>query len=406
MSPWSSYPFSPPRSPQLSPLFSSVPPIRHTVYECLPGAYAGGVQKMVFELASAQRRLGQDVEVWTVDADRAGQTELHGALPIRYFSPDYALGYVRSRELNEALSALPRDVVVHAHSTFHPLNHDIAVVARRLGLRHFFHPHGALDPVLFVGWSLKSLKKRLYHRFIGRPDLNVATGVFALTPLEAEQLAELGVSGRVHVVPNGIEPSPLASPEAVAAFRSTHRIGQRARLLLFVGRIMPKKRLEDIISAFATLRVDMPDLVLAIAGNVAQDAAYHQRLLNLAADLGCSEAIRWLGFLDEKAKPAAFGAAEAFVHASESEGMALAILEAMAAGLPVVATRGCYMRLAAQAEALIECAQGPEPLADSLRNLFSDPARAARLRANARAHILQEHDWDKIARRVTEASAR
>ena len=64
-----------------------MPPIRHIVYECIPGAYAGGVQKMVFELASAQRRLGQDVEVWTVDADRAGQTELHGALPIRYFSP-------------------------------------------------------------------------------------------------------------------------------------------------------------------------------------------------------------------------------------------------------------------------------------------------------------------------------
>ena len=50
------------------------PMIRHLVYECLPGAYAGGVQKMVFELASAQRRLGADVEVWTVDAARAGKT--------------------------------------------------------------------------------------------------------------------------------------------------------------------------------------------------------------------------------------------------------------------------------------------------------------------------------------------
>ncbi|MEN9537661.1 MAG: hypothetical protein RLZZ178_1658 [Verrucomicrobiota bacterium] len=380
--------------------------IRHVVYECLPGAYAGGVQKMVFELASAQRRLGEDVEVWTVDAVRAGKTEEHGGLPIRYFSPDYAMGYVRSRELNDAASTLPKDAVVHAHSTFHPLNHDIAVVARRRGLRHFFHPHGALDPALSAGWSPKSLKKRLYHRFIGRPDLNAATGVFALTPLEAEQLAELGVAGRVHVVPNGIEPSPPASPEDAASFRATHRIGRSSRLLLFVGRIMPKKRLEDIIGAFATLRVDMPDLVLAIAGNVAQDSAYHRRLLDLAADLGCSEAIRWLGFLDEKAKPAAFGAAEAFVHASESEGMALAILEAMAAGLPVVATRGCYMRLAAQAGALIECAQGSESLADSLRSTLSDPALAARLRANARAHVLQEHDWDKIARRMTDAYAR
>ena len=81
-----------------------MPPIRHIVYECLPGAYAGGVQKMVFELASAQRRLGADVEIWTVDAARAGKTEVHGVLPVRYFSPDYAMGYVRSLELNSALS--------------------------------------------------------------------------------------------------------------------------------------------------------------------------------------------------------------------------------------------------------------------------------------------------------------
>ena len=382
-----------------------MPPIRHIVYECLPGAYAGGVQKMVFELASAQRRLGADVEVWTVDAARAGKTEVHGGLPVRYFSPDYAMGYVRSLELNGALSTLPKEAVLHAHSSFHPLNHDLAVVARQLGLRHFFHPHGALDPVLFAGWSFKSLKKRLYHRVVGRPDLNAATGIFALTPLEAEQLAELGVTGRIYVVPNGIEPAPAASPEAVVAFRSSHRLEPSARLLLFVGRIMPKKRIEDIISAFATLRVDMPDLVLAIAGNVAQDAAYHRRLLDLATDLGCAEAIRWLGFLNESAKPAAFAAAEAFVHASESEGMALAILEAMASGVPVIATRGCYMRAAAGVGALIECGQGAEAVADALRTVLSDSALAARLRVSSRAHILQDHDWSKIAGKMQEVYA-
>ncbi|NBN95974.1 MAG: hypothetical protein EBV31_10275 [Verrucomicrobia bacterium] len=243
-------------------------PIRHIVYECLPGAYAGGVQKMVFELASAQRRTGADVEVWTV----------------------------------------------------------------------FFHPHGALDPVLFAGWSLKSLKKRLYHRFIGRPDLHAATGVFALTPLEAEQLTELGVSRHVHVIPNGIAPVAGASADAVRAFRAAHGIEPSARVLLFVGRIMPKKRLEDIIVAFAMLRVDFPDLVLAIAGNV-------------------------------------------------------------------VATRGCYMRAAAEAGALIECEQGAAPVADALRPILEDAALAARLRERARAYAASEHDWNQIAARMREAYA-
>lgn len=382
-----------------------MPPIRHVVYECLPGAYAGGVQKMVFELASAQRRLGADVEIWTVDAARAGATEVHGGLPLRYFKPDDAFGYVRSLELVGALSTLPKDAVLHAHSTFHPLNHDVAVVARRRGLRLFFHPHGALDPVLFAGWSPKAIKKRLYHRFIGRPDLNRSAGAFALTALEAEQLAALGVTAPTHVVPNGIVPVAAASPAAVADFRRRHGIADTGRLLLFVGRIMAKKRLEDILVAYAILRADHPELILAIAGNVAQDPAYHARLVTLATELRCDDGVRWLGFLDEAAKPAAYASAEAFVHASESEGMALAILEAMSSGLPVVATRGCYMRQAASAGALLECAQGAEAVAEALRTILDDPAVAARLRHVARAYAAQEHDWNHLARKMADAYA-
>lgn len=358
---------------------------------------------MVFELASAQRRLGADVEVWTVDATRAGTTELHGGLPVRYFRPDYALGYVRSRELLAALAALPPSAAVHAHSTFHPLNHDVAVVARRHGLRLFFHPHGALDPVLFAGWSPKAIKKRLYHRFIGRPDLNRSAGVFALTPLEAEQLAALGVTAPVRILPNGIVVAAPAAPAVAAEFRRRHAIAAEARVLLFVGRIMSKKRLEDILVAFALLRSDLPKLILAIAGNVGQDPAYHARLLKMTEDLRCADGVRWLGFLDEQSKPAAYAVAEAFVHASVSEGMALAILEAMSAGLPVVATRGCYMRQAAAAGALLECDQGPAALADALRPVFEDPALAARLGAAARAHVAEEHDWDRLARKMGEA---
>jgi glycosyltransferase involved in cell wall biosynthesis len=112
--------------------------------------------------------------------------------------------------------------------------------------------------------------------------------------------------------------------------------------------------------------------------------------------------LRWLGFLDEQAKPAALASAQCFVHASESEGMALAILEAMSAGLPVVASKGCYMREAAAAGALLECAQGPEALADAIRRVLDDASLAATLGKNARVHAAQEHDWDRIAARTLE----
>lgn len=376
--------------------------IRHIVYECLPGMFAGGVQKMVYELASAQRRLGANVEIWTVDADRAGSTAFHAGLPIRYFKPDAAWGYARSAALVSEMAHLAEDAIIHAHSTFHPLNHDVAAAARRLGLKVFFHPHGALDPVLFSGWSVKAFKKRLYLRFIGIPDLNKAAGIFALTPLEAEQLVTLGVKSQINVIPNGITLLTDAGPESAASFRSNQQISPQDKVILFVGRITAKKRLEDIIAAFAKLRLVSDDLILAIAGNANQDAAYHGRLLTTAAKLGCAEHIRWLGFLDERAKPAAFAGADCFVHASESEGMALAILEAMSAGLPVVATRGCYMRQAAEAGAILECPQGAAALAKALGTLLEDEVGTTALGKKARDHVEKEHDWSRLAARTLE----
>jgi glycosyltransferase involved in cell wall biosynthesis len=122
-------------------------------------------------------------------------------------------------------------------------------------------------------------------------------------------------------------------------------------------------------------------------------------LRGLVDRTGLSARVRWVGFLDERAKPAAFAAAHCFVHASVSEGMALAILEAMAHGLPVVATEGCYMRAAAELGALRECAQGGAALAAALAPVLADPAAARTLGAAGRRYIQEAHDWDRLARR-------
>jgi glycosyltransferase involved in cell wall biosynthesis len=371
-----------------------VPPIRHIVYECLPGAYAGGVQKMVFELASAQRRLGADVEIWTPDAIRAGSIETFDGLPVRYFYPDPLFGLARSFRLQREIDKLPADVVLHAHNTFNPLNVQVDEAASARGLKAFFNPHGALDPALFSGWDFKSLKKRLYIRFFTRPKLNRATGVFALTTLEQSQLTSLGVTSPIHVVPNGIRPVAVAPREAGLALRARHGLGPTDRIALFVGRITAKKRIEDIIRAIAGLGAH-----LFIAGNPEAEPDYAAFLHTEAKAAGCADRIHWLGFMDEEAKVAAYAAADCFVHASESEGMALAILEAMSAGLPVVATQGCYMAEAAQAGALVECASGPKALTEALRPLLMDLELAREQGRRGQAYVGKVHEWQAIARR-------
>jgi glycosyltransferase involved in cell wall biosynthesis len=79
--------------------------------------------------------------------------------------------------------------------------------------------------------------------------------------------------------------------------------------------------------------------------------------------------------------------------------MALAILEAMSAGLPVVATEGCYMAEAAQAGALVECARGPQALAKAMRPLLMDLELARQQGRRGQAYVAAVHDWSAIARR-------
>ena len=177
---------------------------------------------MVFELASAQRRLGADVEIWTPNALRAGSTENFDELPIRYFASNPLLGLARSFRLQQEIATLPKTAILHAHNTFNPLNLQVGDAAAEHGLKAFHHPHGALDPALFADWSPKSLKKRLYIRAFSRPNLNRAAGVFALTPLERNQLITLGVTAPIHVVPNGIRPVAVASAEQGLALRRRH----------------------------------------------------------------------------------------------------------------------------------------------------------------------------------------
>jgi glycosyltransferase involved in cell wall biosynthesis len=85
--------------------------------------------------------------------------------------------------------------------------------------------------------------------------------------------------------------------------------------------------------------------------------------------------------------------------------MALAILEAMSAGLPTVVTRGCYMRQAADAGAVSECAQGATALTEAIRQVLEDPDFAAGLRERARTYASTEYDWSLLAARMLEIYA-
>ena len=357
---------------------------------------------MVYELADAQRSV-RETQIWTAN-ETSGSTYngINHNLSIRYFPHFKIRGVVGSPLLYYELANQSTLIkAVHAHSTFHPLNLGTARAAKRKSIPLFFHAHGALDPSLFRRQSLRSLKKRFYIRFFEVPSYNGSNGVFALSELERQQLLSIGVTAPIHVMPNGIVlPEAKFCPERKEKARIALGIKSNEKVIAYVGRIVPKKGLADILSAYSIVKHRFGATRLLVAGNQNDDPVHAADLLSIDKKLGLN--IGWLGFLDEEGKKNVFSASDIFVHGSYSEGMAIAILEAMANAIAVVATKGCYMHAAGKASALMECDQGAKPIAMSLIKLLeSDPMRIAFSRTGAE-YVRKHHDWQLIAKKIIE----
>jgi len=373
----------------------------HVVFECIPGEFRGGPQRMVYQLAGAQAVAGADVEIWALNRNRVPANQTPSGLRLRYFPQHSLLGTHWSRRLGEALALQAGHVdVVHSHNTFELLNIQVASFGRKTKTKTFFSPHGALDPKLFEDWSTKSIKKQLYNRLVEVPNLNAARGVFALSNFEETQLRAIGVSAPVHVVPNGVEIPPVQVEKAQA--RKRLRIPADATVVLFLGRINEKKNIHLIIRAFELVRASNPRSLLIIAG-ARHAAKYVSQLDVLITQLGLESSVRWLGFVDEMAKPDVFSASDVFVHASESEGMAIAILESMSYGIPTFVSRGCYMTRAATAEAVIEVGSSYFEMGCSLTGWLASPAALESLGQRGRSYVREQHNWESIARQMLAA---
>lgn len=359
---------------------------------------------MVYELAAAQAGAGAYVEIWALKSDSENDHPSEEPVPIRYFEASQFLGSRWSRELIDALGKIANELdIIHAHNTYELLNLQVGRFARRHRIPVFFHPHGALDPKLFSGLSFGSMKKRIYNAIFEIPNLNDSAGVFALTALELEQLRSLGMRAPVHQVPNGV--SIAASLPGREISREFYGIQKDDFVLLYVGRINPKKRIEDILEAVAAARVIEPRVRLLIAGSREQELAYVRRLDQIILDLSLKSTVQWLGFLDEQEKPSVFAAADAFIHASESEGMAMAILEALSFGVPTIVSVGCYMSAAAEFGAVLQTGQGARELGDGLKKLVVDDNLRTGFRSASLQYVQQQHDWKEIARKILDVYA-
>ena len=200
----------------------------------------------------------------------------------------------------------------------------------------------------------------------------------------------------ISVVPNAItSPPPLPSHER-AAIR-TRLMDDASRILLIsVGSLTSQKGFADLLDAFALLRQTHPTAVLAIAGGGRLLDSLDTRIRQLQLEGHA----RLLG--PRYDVPALLAASDVYVSSSHWEGLPISILEAMAAGLPIVATSvGDIPRLVPTDSGILVPPKQPEALAQALRPLCDDAPRRHIYGAAGRAHVTQHYDANIWVTRLT-----
>lgn len=223
--------------------------------------------------------------------------------------------------------------------------------------------------------------------------------------IETELIAAGYPRPRIAYVPNGVRILPettaadrQAARQALAAAHAHLNLPRGARLLLYTGRLHPGKGLADLLEAFATVIEGVPDAYLWIAG----DGPLRGELLSQIADSHLAGRAVLAGQFDGVEE--LLTAADAFVLASEEEGMSLALLEAMAAGLPAVVgdIPGNRALVEHERHGLLTPPRSPQSLAETLVRVLCDPAaadwgRQARDRATSEFSLARSVD-DHLAR--------
>ena len=367
------------------------------------GVDAGGQNVHVAELAAGLARLGHSVAVYTRRDDSdlperlttsAGYEVVHvPAGPAEQVSKDELWPYMGSfaDRLTEMLTFQKPDVV-HAH--FWMSAWAAAAAARRLNL-----------PLVVTFHALGTVKRRYQGQEDTSPlnrirvEAAVAAEADSIVATCADEVTELGLLGvqasKVAVVPCGVDLDHFSPAAGTVRSAAVPERDYRYRLVS-AGRLVRRKGYDTTIEALTRL----PETELLIAGGGDATAEpEHDRLLTLADQLGVADRVRLIGQLGRTEMPALLRSADLVVCSPWYEPFGIVPLEAMACGVPVVASA-----VGGMLDSVVDGVTGahvpprdPAALADVIGALLDAPDHRAELSRAGLERVRSRYSWDRVA---------
>lgn len=257
-------------------------------------------------------------------------------------------------------------------------------------------PHGMLER-----WALNNAawKKRIAGWLYGNAHLREAACIHALNQAEAKAIRDYGLENPICVIPNGVdlptESRAGANGRSPAPWKGLGK--EESNVLLFLGRIHPKKGLHHLIEAWSAVAPEKWHL--AIVGW--DDGGHEAQLKQLVRDHGLRDTVHFMGPMYGSNKEEAFSHADAFALPSHSEGLPMAVLEAWSHRLPVLMTPECNIPEGFEAGAALRVGPDMSSIAQGLRQLAatSQEERAA-MGEQGRALVENQFTWPRVAQQM------
>jgi glycosyltransferase involved in cell wall biosynthesis len=352
------------------------------------GGPAYSVPRLCREIAAA----GAEVDLMTVS--KTPKEILEGNYRERHFDWSHS-----GRPLLQAVRAssalaqtLRRELcaadVLHNHGLWLMPNVYAGTEARRARRALVVAPRGMLSPAAL---SFSRFKKRGFWYLLQRQAVSAAVCFHATSEQEYQEIRAFGLRHPVAIIPNGIDIPPHREKSAAA---------HEQRTILSLGRLHPKKGLDILLRAWARVEPDWPDWRLRIVGP--SEAGHEAVLKSLSRELGLTR-VSIEGAVYGAAKNEIYDSAGVFVLPTLNDNFAITVAEALAAGIPVIASKGAPWSGLVEERCGWWIDHGIEPLAAALSEAMAWPKdELDAMGARGRAWMARDFSWPRAGRDVIE----
>jgi glycosyltransferase involved in cell wall biosynthesis len=368
----------------------------------------GGPSLVILDMVKALRTNNVDAEIATTNDNGDCLLDVplqkliqYKQVPIWFFSRfsptvkifrEYAFSWQLTAWLWDNISQYD---ILHIHAIFSYASTMAMAIARLKNIPYIVIPHGLLSE-----WSLQqsTCKKQIYMRLIEQANLNHSQAIHLTSQLEQQEFAQLELSAPSFVLPHGLSHPPQI-PYASSLLRQHLNLPADEPVILFLSRLHPKKGLDYLIPALGKLTHHRFTFVVAGSGSQEYEAEIESALVSN----GIRDRTYIAGFVAGETKNLFIQGSDLFALTSHAENFGLAVLEALAVGVPVLVTPGVALAAIVQKYQL-----GYVPVLDVLaiakdiEEYLTHPQEAKDMGDRARQIIREQYTWDKVAAKMVE----